>query len=328
MNDRKAEIEDRLFGNAVPRPIPSHDRKGVVDGFDDTKNFIPMSEAPERFLTGAAPEGNSSHDREGVVNATEDVKNHSLTVAAPELLATPRVFDEDWQGACRTIAKAETEPRTYFITFTCYGTWLHGDKRGSIDLEHNFWQSPPLEPDEERERHEFELLKHSPVELGADQLATVHHTIEEVCTHRGWWLHALNVRTNHVHVVVTANRRGKRVYNDFKSYATRRMKEANCLPAACLEVFEKDGDRSRERKGAEEGSPGIADGRSLTVAAPGGGTDSFVEAKERSLTVAAPEFKVWTRGGSARVIDTENSFRRAIEYTLHEQGPDITPTVP
>ena len=30
----------------------------------------------------------------------------------------------------------------------------------------------------------------------------------------------------HVHVVVTANRRGKRVVNDFKSYAARRMKEA------------------------------------------------------------------------------------------------------
>jgi hypothetical protein len=24
-------------------------------------------------------------------------------------------------------------PLAYLITFRCYGTWLHGDKRGSID---------------------------------------------------------------------------------------------------------------------------------------------------------------------------------------------------
>ncbi|MBP9891199.1 MAG: transposase [Planctomycetes bacterium] len=50
--------------------------------------------------------------------------------------------------------------------------------------------------------------------------------IREVCTHRGWTLHALNVRTNHVHVVVSApDVAPERVMNDFKAYATRRLRQ-------------------------------------------------------------------------------------------------------
>ena len=30
----------------------------------------------------------------------------------------------------------------YFITFRCYGTWLHGDERGSVDRFHNIYGMP------------------------------------------------------------------------------------------------------------------------------------------------------------------------------------------
>ena len=36
---------------------------------------------------------------------------------------------------------------SYFLTFTTYGTWLHGDTRGSVDREHNIVETPYLEPD-------------------------------------------------------------------------------------------------------------------------------------------------------------------------------------
>jgi len=29
------------------------------------------------------------------------------------------------------------DARAYLITFTTYGTWVHGDERGSVDREHN-----------------------------------------------------------------------------------------------------------------------------------------------------------------------------------------------
>ncbi len=28
-------------------------------------------------------------------------------------------------------------PLGFLITFRCYGTWLHGNQRGSVDREHN-----------------------------------------------------------------------------------------------------------------------------------------------------------------------------------------------
>ena len=37
-------------------------------------------------------------------------------------------------------------PLAYLITFRCYGTWLHGDKRGSIDRFHNAHKSPHIKP--------------------------------------------------------------------------------------------------------------------------------------------------------------------------------------
>lgn len=226
-----------------------------------------------------------------------------------ENVCGPFLIDDDWEAACQMMSKAEIEPQAFFVTFTCYGTWLHGNARGSVDREHNAWLTPPLEADEERERQEFARLKHAPVTLGSHQRAIVFQTIHEVCQARDWHLHALNVRTNHVHVVVTANRRGKRMLNDFKSCATLRMKEADCLPEACLEV--------------------VGQNRFLTGAAPE--AQDFLTPRSRARQEAvphaesspSPKYKVWTRGGSARPLDTENSFRRAIEYTLHEQGPDL-----
>jgi len=37
-------------------------------------------------------------------------------------------------------------PLAYLITFRCYGTWLHGDERGSVDRFHNQYQSPSAAP--------------------------------------------------------------------------------------------------------------------------------------------------------------------------------------
>ena len=46
---------------------------------------------------------------------------------------------------------------------------------------------------------------------------------------REWTVHALNVRTSHVHVVVSAADAPERVMNAFKSWSRRRMVEAGTL---------------------------------------------------------------------------------------------------
>ena len=113
----------------------------------------------------------------------------------------------------------------YLITFRCYGTWLHGDQRGSIDRFHNRYNSPYLPQSDRRNDLSRRKLKAEPVSLDARQRQSVDSAIREVCEHRRWLLHALNVRTNHVHVVASIGTvEPERALNAFKSYSTRRLR--------------------------------------------------------------------------------------------------------
>ncbi len=115
-------------------------------------------------------------------------------------------------------------PLAYLITFRCYGTWLHGDERGSVDNLYNTYGTPFYPTDKQREQEERRRLKQAPVELNEARRVIVDQAVREVCEHRGWKLRAINVRTNHVHVVVSAFCKPEKILNDFKAYATKAMR--------------------------------------------------------------------------------------------------------
>jgi REP element-mobilizing transposase RayT len=120
-------------------------------------------------------------------------------------------------------------PLAYLITFRCYGTWLHGDVRGSIDRFNNRYQTPYIAPDERRLEHNTRKLKVEPLTLDADSRSAVLNAIRETCDLRGWLLRAVNVRTNHVHVVVSiGNSKPERALNALKANATRQMRQGGC----------------------------------------------------------------------------------------------------
>jgi REP element-mobilizing transposase RayT len=114
-------------------------------------------------------------------------------------------------------------PLAYFISFRCYGTWLHGDERGSVDRFHNFYGAPALPPDEKKRLEMRSRMKRDPVELTAKRREAVEAAIRETCDIRNWSLRAINVRTNHVHSVVSASRKPELVMNAFKANATSKM---------------------------------------------------------------------------------------------------------
>jgi REP element-mobilizing transposase RayT len=114
----------------------------------------------------------------------------------------------------------------YFITWTTYGTWLHGASPGSVDPAHNTPGTPFLESDPVRHHGERRRMADKPYSLDAPQRRVVLKTIQEVCTHRGWELLAAHVRSAHVHVVVRADAETERVMNDFKAYASRALNAA------------------------------------------------------------------------------------------------------
>jgi REP element-mobilizing transposase RayT len=120
-------------------------------------------------------------------------------------------------------------PLAYLITFRCYGTWLHGDARGSIDRFRNLYKSPYIEPDKRWRQHNTNTLRSEPLTLSAAQRESVEKAIRETCTLRNWILRAINVRTNHAHVVVSiGDIKPERSLNAFKANATRQMRQDGC----------------------------------------------------------------------------------------------------
>jgi|SRR5215510_4387353 len=123
-------------------------------------------------------------------------------------------------------------PLAYLITFRTYATWLHGDSRGSVDRHHNRYASPLIRPSQEWHRYKRQLLKQTPVSLTRRQRRCVRAAIRDACSKRAWSIWTLNVRTNHVHVVVSANCDPEIVTTAFKAKATRKMREKKCWRSA------------------------------------------------------------------------------------------------
>jgi REP element-mobilizing transposase RayT len=117
------------------------------------------------------------------------------------------------------------EPLAYFITFTTYGTWLHGRAPGSVDRAHNTVGTDFLPPNPGLEAARRALMRQEPYLLDAVRRETVLKTIVEVAAHRKWQLWAAHVRSNHVHVLVTACDKPEKVMADLKSWASRRLRE-------------------------------------------------------------------------------------------------------
>ncbi len=73
------------------------------------------------------------------------------------------------------------------------------------------------------------MLKSEKISLNSRQREIIEKTIREVCEFKDWVLHAINVRTNHVHTVVsTGKHSADSALNAFKSYSTKKLKENDC----------------------------------------------------------------------------------------------------
>jgi REP element-mobilizing transposase RayT len=118
-------------------------------------------------------------------------------------------------------------PLGYLITIRTCGTWLHGSA-GSVDRFHNIYGTPKLPANEKRKEYNQRLLADKPVSLGTQARRAIKLGIRETCEIRKWTLWAFNIRTNHVHSVVSANCKPKRVVIALKANATRKMREASC----------------------------------------------------------------------------------------------------
>jgi REP element-mobilizing transposase RayT len=116
-------------------------------------------------------------------------------------------------------------PLAYFITYTCYGTRLHGDERGTVDLKHNEFRAPLLPADAARVQAMRERMRETAYWLDAPRRAVVLGVLREVAEHRRWLLIAAHARSTHVHAIVHAEADPHKVSGDFKAYSTRALKQ-------------------------------------------------------------------------------------------------------
>ncbi len=117
-------------------------------------------------------------------------------------------------------------PVAYFITLSTYGARLHGDARGTSDRSHNAYNSPMVGYDERRWEAERALMRDEPFVLTPVRRRVVSEAIRDAAAFRQWQVHALNVRTNHVHVVLSAEGPPEPVLTKLKGRATRGLREA------------------------------------------------------------------------------------------------------
>lgn len=137
------------------------------------------------------------------------------------------VRERNDQSSQRKTPKFRTQLQmTYFITFSCYGARLHGNDTGSVDRSHNAYGTRVLEPNQARTRSAQGRMIQTPYVLDPPQRSLVLSCLRDVCTYRNWNLLAAHVRTNHVHVVVSAAEKPESVMNTLKAYASRRLNES------------------------------------------------------------------------------------------------------
>ncbi len=123
----------------------------------------------------------------------------------------------------------QTVRLAHLITFRCYGTWLHGDERGSVDRSHNRYRSPYIPANDQWRKHNTQTLKDEPVSLDVAQRQSGEAAVRETCALHNWFLRGLNVRTNHVHCVISIGEtKADQALIALKANATRQMRQDGC----------------------------------------------------------------------------------------------------
>jgi len=123
-----------------------------------------------------------------------------------------------------------SEPKAYFLSWRTYGTWLHGDPRGSVDEEHNGFSTPLLGANPGREHWEAKRRLGPPVVLDEDQRRIVNETIREHCAHKGWGLLGIAVRSNHVHLILSfPNVSPEQAMTECKAWSTRALRRVGAV---------------------------------------------------------------------------------------------------
>jgi REP element-mobilizing transposase RayT len=121
--------------------------------------------------------------------------------------------------------------RALFLTWRTYGTWLPGDERGWVDERRNGKGEPTHRPDYRLEQASKGLMRSPEMRFSDAQRQAVDDAVRETCASEGWQVLGLNVRTNHVHIVLGGDEFEGDVMVTLKKEATKRLRTLGLAPA-------------------------------------------------------------------------------------------------
>jgi REP element-mobilizing transposase RayT len=124
--------------------------------------------------------------------------------------------------------------RFWMLSWTTYGSWLPGDRRGFVSerrddsgakVLHNIPGTPCDADLPSLQAHAASLMTEDAVRLDLAQAEALAEQLRETAAHRGWRLLALAVMANHLHVVVgvPGDPDPEKLLGDFKAWGTRRL---------------------------------------------------------------------------------------------------------
>lgn len=116
-------------------------------------------------------------------------------------------------------------PLAYLITLRCYGTWLHGEKSAVDRHGYNSFGAPRRALNLKLKDKMLGEMQQKPFVLTENNRSVVEKAVVEVCEYRNYDLKAVNIRSNHAHIVVSAQIKPELIINAFKSFATRKLRE-------------------------------------------------------------------------------------------------------
>ena len=122
----------------------------------------------------------------------------------------------------------------FMATWTTYGTWLQGNKKGYVK------NGTVLGPDAELERSNKKSLKHDKIKIPEGLRKAVRNAILKDAEEIGQTVYAIAVCSNHVHIVVesTGKTCGYSV-GRFKKAATRALRKCGFANRVWTKGFDK-----------------------------------------------------------------------------------------
>lgn len=125
---------------------------------------------------------------------------------------------------------AYNNPIAFLLTWTTYGTRLHGDERGTHDGDTNDRGGNFVPPSPRCKNLRRGQSKEQPFILDAKCRGAVSRALAQHAEFRKWHLYAVSVRMNHVHLVVSAGAEPAELLRQLKAYATRGLRDAELIP--------------------------------------------------------------------------------------------------